>query len=280
MMSIATIGARLAIGVGLLALSTAGYSASSQISGSQSSGSQSTSSTSRGLLSVMENAGIEKNSLAHFQVLNTLNIRPFVAPDETGIGDVFQVCKRRWLSSPFGTWQKYSTESVVKSTMTSGDNKIIKEAFVYQTVNTITDDSFQLSIYLTEGDKEKQENHLNVTRNDYIVTCLETIEKQQKMDKILGITYQHDEPYLDTHTTKTESFRTMVKTVNIEGTFPEGGTFQEQSVRGSAYFWAYAQGLYTNEASLVMDKSGTIQGIMQLETTVTRVYTRKEDGEE
>lgn len=236
----------------------------------------------KGVSSVLKNAGIGENSIEHSQVLNTLNIRPFLTPDEASIGDPFKVCKRRWLSSPFAVWKGFSTLSKVKTTMTTGDKRVYKYADIVETVNDIGEDSFDMTITSYSGDDDTQQTKVSFTRNDYIVSCLDTIEKQLEMDKLLKIRYQHDEPYLQDHSTEDQMFKLLVNTVTIKGMFPEGGTFQEENVTGVAHFWSYAKSMHTNEASIVMDTSGTIQGIVQLESNVIKTYTEDvnetEDG--
>lgn len=249
------LGMRMVAAAGLLALSFAssGYG--------------------RGVTSVMAEAGIERNSLTYFKVLSSLNIRPFITPAESGVGDAFKVCKRRWLSSPYGTWAKLTTVADVKSTMTSGDNRIVTSAVVTELVNSIGEDSFDMTITVTTSEGESEQNRLVITRNDYVVTCLEAIEKQKEMDQLLKIRYEHEEPYLANHEVESVNYRILVNTVSIKGNFPDGGKFQEQNSTGSAHFWAYSKGLNNKEASIVTDKSGTIQGIMQLETLVNYAYT-------
>lgn len=230
---------------------------------------------SRGVAAKIEKAGIEKNSLGYFKLLSTLNIRPYMTPAEQSVGDAFQVCKRRWLSSPYGVWQKYTTVTQVKSIMTTGEKKNEKAALVTEQVYEIGEDMFGLSISIKTDDDQSQDSFVEITRNDYIVTCLDTIEKQREMDSLLKMRYTYDEPYLAQHETESGEYRLMVNTVTIKGMFPDGGTFQRENVTGVAHFWTYAKGLNNSEASVIMDKDGTIQGIMQLESVVTKVYTEE-----
>lgn len=231
---------------------------------------------SRGVVAKIEKAGIEKNSLGYFKLLSSLNIRPYMTPAEQSVGDAFQVCKRRWLSSPYGVWEKYTTITQVKSIMTTGDKKNEKAAEVTEQVYEIGDDMFGMSISIKTDDEDSQDSFVEITRNDYIVTCLDTIEKQREMDSLLKMRYTYDEPYLAKHETESDEYRLMVSTVTIKGVFPDGGTFQRENATGVAHFWTYAKGLNNSEASVIMDKDGTIQGIMQLETVVTNVYTEEE----
>lgn len=227
---------------------------------------------SRGVTAKIEQAGIEKNSLGYFKLLSSLNIRPYMTPSEQAVGDAFQVCKRRWLSSPYGVWEKFTTVTQVKSTMTTGDKKNEKMAIVTEQVYEVGEDMFGMSISIKADDGENQDSFIEINRNEYIVTCLETIEKQREMDALLKMRYHYDEPYLATHETDTDEYRLMVNTVTIKGTFPDGGTFQRQNVTGSAHFWTYAKGLNNSEASLITGKDGTIQGIMQLDSYVLSAY--------
>lgn len=233
----------------------------------------STPALSRGVTTVMNEAGIEENSLTYFKVLSSLNIRPFITPAETGVGDAYQVCKRRWLASPYGTWEKFTTVAEVKSLMSSGDSKMEKSAVVKETVTSVGDNAFTMTITVTTPEGESEDTKLDISRNDYIVTCLDSIEKQQKLDKLLKIRYEHEEPYLEPFTIEGQEYRLIVNSVSIKGNFPEGGTFQEENTTGVAHFWAYSKGLNNTEASIVTDKNGTIQGIMQLQTKVTYAYT-------
>lgn len=231
---------------------------------------------SAGLSTAFENAGVKKGSIAYHKLLNSMNISSFNVDAQEASTNSFKLCKRRWLTSPAGSFSGLTVEGELKLAISAGEDQETDEVTgtFSETLENVTDGGFDLKFAMQMGDDKKQEGVMKVTRAEYIVTCQEVIEGTREMEKDLLIVTRYGEPRLMRVKTETESYQTIANMQTQSGFLDEATRFEVQLFSADANFGVYRKSLMSTDLLVVKDQEDKIENIMAMSSKVTKVSVK------